>query len=67
MCICISFLLAGCTGNPSEGETLDVVAGDTSAQESDVPANNTEDEAETMSEESSDILENVRATIYFRD
>ncbi len=67
MCICISFSLAGCAGNPSEnpseGETLDVEAGDTSVQESDVPANNTEDEDETMSEDSSDISENMRAVI----
>ena len=33
MCICISFLLAGCTGNSLEGEMLDVEAGDTSVQE----------------------------------
>ncbi len=59
MCICISFSLAGCTGNPSEGETLDVEAGDTFVQELDVPANNTEDEDETMSEDSSDISENM--------
>ena len=63
MCICISFSLADCTGNPPEGETLDVEAGNTSVQESDVPANNTEDEDETMSEESSDISENMRAVI----
>ena len=67
MCICTSFSLAGCAGNPSEnlseGETLDVEAGDTSVQESDVPANNTEDEDETMGEDSSDISENMRAVI----
>ena len=67
MCICISFSLAGCAGNPSEnlseGETLDVEAGDTSVQESDVPENNTEDEDETMGEDSSDISENMRAVI----
>lgn len=63
VCICICFSLVSCTGNPSEGENLDVESGDMSVQESDVPANNAEDEDEKMSEEISDMAENLRAVI----